>query len=226
MELKDKAVVITGATKGLGKALAEALSVEGAKLVVSGIGPELNEVASSLHILGVKADVTDEAQIQALAQKAVEALGGIDIWINNAGVWLPHGTVEEVPTEKARKLMDVNFWGTFFGCREALKIMKNKGGGTILNIVSARAVDPRAGEAVYGATKFAANGLSEYLRLELAPYGIQVIAVHPGGMRTELFREKMPENYAEYMDPAEVARKIVGNLKQDKPLTEQVIRRA
>ncbi len=226
MELKDKVVVITGATKGLGKALVGELTVEGAKLVISGIGPELNEIASSINAVAVRADVTDEAQIRALAEAAVSALGRIDIWINNAGVWLPHGPMEEVPTEKARKMMDVNFWGTFFGCREALKIMKRQGGGAIVNIVSVRAVDPRAGEAVYGATKFAANGLSASLRLELAPHGIRVIAVHPGGMRTELFREKMPANYAEFMDPAEVARKIVDNLKLDEPLPEQIIRRA
>lgn len=225
MQLKDKVVVITGATKGLGKALTGEFASESAKLVISGIGPELNEIASSINAVAIRTDVTDETQVRNLAESAVSALGRIDIWINNAGVWLPHGPVEEVSADKARKVMDVNFWGTLFGCREALKIMKRQGGGTIINILSVRAVDPRAGEAIYGASKFAANGLSAALRLELEPQGIQVVSVYPGGMRTDLFREKMPENYAEFMDPAEVARKIVDNLKLDRSLPEQIIRR-
>lgn len=224
-ELKSKVAVITGAGRGLGRALAYVLNKEGARLALGDITEEVKEIADEIGAVAVISDVANESDVSALAEIAVQNFGQIDIWINNAGIWLPHAPLEEVPIYKVRKMMEVNFLGTFFGCREAILKMKLRGEGIILNIISIRAKDPRANETAYTASKFAADGLTKALREELRPFNIKVIGVYPGGMRTELFKEKMPENYSEYMDPLAVAEKIVANLKSQTPEEELIIKR-
>lgn len=102
--LKDKVAVITGAGMGLGRALADVLHEEGAKLALGDVVDEVKEVARELHALAVIADVTNESEVNALAEIAVKEFGRINIWINNAGVWLPHGPIEEVPANRLGSL--------------------------------------------------------------------------------------------------------------------------
>ena len=229
MNLRDKVIVITGAGKGLGRALVEICVKEDAKVMAADIAAQLSGRAiarpDSNEVFAVQADVSDEDQVKNLAQTAVQKFGRIDIWVNNAGIWIPHGPVEETSAERARKLINVNFLGTLFGCQEALKQMKRQGEGTIVNVISIRAKDPRAGEVAYTASKFAADGLTKALREELRSANIAVLGVYPGGMQTNLFEEKMPENYKEYMPPEDVAQKIIENLKNDSPQDELIIKR-
>ena len=225
MDLKDKVIVVTGAAKGLGRALAEEAKKEGARVVLCDISPETDAVARSLGAVGVAADVRDEVQVRGVAEAAVSQFGRIDVWINNAGLWTPYTPSDEIGVERVRDLMDVNFFGVFNGCRAAIRQMKEQGSGIIVNVLSIRAKEPRAKTAAYSASKFAADGFSKVIRDELRPVGIAVVTVYPGGMRTAAFGETRPANYAELMDPAEVAGEILNNLKQEKPLEELVMKR-
>lgn len=224
MDLKDKIVVITGGTKGLGKAMALSLLENGSKVVVCSREENRPEDLEE-NILWIKADVTKENELKNLVEKVVEKFGTLDIWINNAGIWLPHLPIEEINWERAHDLIEVNLFGTVYGSKVALTQMRKQNSGLIINILSTSALDGKINETAYCSSKFAANGFTKSLMKEVDGKNIKVIAVYPGGMRTNLFDEKKPEKYDEFMDPNDVAEKIVENLKKDISLEELIIRR-
>ncbi len=142
MNHSNKVIAITGGTKGLGKAMSEILIAKGAKV----------STCSRANY-----DVTDEKVLTSFAEK----IGHIDIWINNAGVWLPPEPIENLDMEKARNLININLFGTINGTRVAVRQMKKQGSGTIVNIISTTAFDGMNGSsgAMYVATKYALRGL-------------------------------------------------------------------
>ena len=224
MELKDKIVVVTGGTRGLGRALSFCFLKNGAKVVVcSKKEEELKNLEEG--IWGIKADVTKENELQKIVDFVKEKFGKLDIWINNAGIWLPHLPIEETDWEKAHDLMEVNLFGTVYGSKVALAQMRKQGFGTIINILSTSALDGKVNETAYCASKFAAMGFTKSLRKEVDGKNIKVFSVYPGGMQTNLFDEKKPGNYAEFMKPDYVAEKIMKNLKEDTPEEELIIKR-
>ena len=138
MTLKDKVVVITGGTRGIGHALAKTMKREGAHVVICARNSEeVRGISEELDIMGVVTDMTKEQDVQSLADQVVAKMGSIDMWINNAGVWMSHGAVENFDMQKVRSLFDVNFFGTVYGVRSALRCMKKQGDGAIVNIISA-----------------------------------------------------------------------------------------
>src|SRR3989344_3229587 len=144
MVLKDKVVVITGGSKGCGKALAEAFIREGAKVsICSPNKKELSKTAEEIGALGIVADVRDESEMKALATKTIEKYDAINIWVNNAGIWLPHKNAEDFDMDEVKEMFDINVFGLMNGSRVALRYMKEKGDGTIINIISAAALDGR-----------------------------------------------------------------------------------
>lgn len=226
MTIKDKVIVITGASSGLGKSLAEALALKKARLVLSSHkSDELNATAAVARALPVVADVRNDEQVKNLAAQTVMEFDRIDVWVNNAGIWTPHSPVLEQDIERLHEMMEVNFFGLVYGSRAALAQMRKQGGGTIVQVISIRALDPRPDESGYVASKFAADGFTKCLRLETKNENISVLAVYPAGMQTNLFAEKVPDNYADYMKPETVAALIVENLEKDAPEEELVIRR-
>lgn len=225
MNLKGKVVVITGAACGLGKALAKAFWEKNAKLVLADLdSKKLKETANSLGAVGVLVDVREEKQVKKLAKKAFQKFNKIDIWINNAGIWAPHSPLLEQSVAQLRQMMEVNFFGLVYGSREAVRVMESRGGGIIVQIISIRALDPRPNETGYVATKFAAHGFTESLRLELKSKNILVIGVYPAGIQTNLFGNNLPENYSSYMKPEYVANLIVRNLEKDIPREKLIIK--
>jgi len=225
MELKNKVVVITGGTKGLGKALALSFLKNQAEVVVcSRNEDEINEVIKE-GIFGIVADVTKEEEMNHLLMVAKEKFGQVDIWINNAGLWLPHLSIEETDWARAHDLIEVNLFGTVYGSKVAFMEMKKQGVGLIINIISTSALEGKINETAYCSSKFAAKGFTESLRKEVENTNIKIIAVFPGGMKTNLFDEKIPEKYNDYMDPNDVANIIVDNLKKESPDEELIIRR-
>jgi len=225
MELKNKVVVITGGTKGLGKAMALSFLKNEAKVVVCSRNEnEINEISKE-GIFGVVADVTKENEMNHLLGVAKEKFGQVDIWVNNAGLWLPHLPVEETDWKRAHDLIEVNLFGTVYGSKVALSEMKKKGTGLIMNILSTSALEGKINETAYCSSKFAAKGFTESLRKEEEMGNVKIISVFPGGMKTNLFDEKIPEKYNEYMDPNVVAEKIIENIKKDQPDEELIIRR-
>jgi NAD(P)-dependent dehydrogenase (short-subunit alcohol dehydrogenase family) len=225
MELKNKVVIITGGTKGLGKAMAAGFKKEGVNVVVCANNEDEIKKAGDEGILGLKADVTKEDELKKLLEFTVEKFGQVDIWVNNAGIWLPHLPIEEVDWRRAHDLIEINLFGTVYGSKVALSQIREQGTGVIINILSTSALEGKLNETAYCASKFAAMGFTKSLRKEVDGNNIRVYSVYPGGMRTNLFDEKKPENYDDYMDPKFVAETIIDNLKKDKPEEELIIRR-
>ncbi|KKW11829.1 MAG: Short-chain dehydrogenase/reductase SDR [Candidatus Jorgensenbacteria bacterium GW2011_GWB1_49_9] len=226
MTIKDKVIVITGASRGLGRALTDVFAKEGAKLILSSRqGDAFENESRELGAGFFPADVTDESQVAKLADFAVQKFGRIDVWINNAGIWIPHAPIEEMDLKRVHDMVEVNLFGTIHGSKAALIQMKKQGSGTIINILSTSALEGRAGSSGYCASKYAAVGFTESLRLEAQPENIKVLAVYPGGMQTHLFDEQKPADYDKYMAPDFVAEAIIGNLKKENPEEELIIRR-
>ncbi len=227
MNLKDKVVVITGGTKGLGRALVFKFVDTGAKVVAT-THREETEKDFPENVVFVKTDVRSEKEVQNLARTAIEKFGQIDVWINNAGMLYAFSPESEyIDMEKAHEILDVNFFGTVFGCRAALKYMKEVGQGTVVNILSTAALDATNSKnlKIYAASKWAVNGYLQGLKAENTDSNISLISVYPGGMQTELWKEYKPEKLPDYMDANSVAEKIVTNLQLENPEKEQIIKR-
>ena len=149
----------------------------------------------------------------------------IDIWLNNAGIQIAPSLVEDVNIKKLHYLFDVNFFGYFYGCQVALSYMKRKNEGLIININSTAGLEGKPEISAYSSSKFAIKGLTESIRKELKESSIQVFGVFPGGMKTDIYKEKYPEDINEYMDVDYAVKKVIDNLKLDKPEIDLVIKR-
>lgn len=226
MNLKDKIVVITGASRGLGKSMAGQFAKEDCRIIVTGrTEKDLKEVSKSIDGNYVVADVTKEDDMKKVADFAVKKFGRIDIWINNAGIYTPYAPVEEMDWEKVHELFEVNFFGTVYGSKAALIQMKKQKFGTIMNIISTSGLEGRPNSSGYCATKFAQDGFTKSLRLELNSSGIKVLSVYPGGMKTVLYGQWKHPEYDSFMEPEYAVNLIIQNLKKDIPDDELIIRR-
>ncbi len=201
MRLKGKVAVVTGSGRrgGLGEAIARKLSAEGCTLVVSdlagqdagdptGVGAEMEAIARELGRASTCAcDVRHPAQVAALAQHAVDAHGGLDIWVNNAGVGYIMKPLLEVTPDDWRAVIDVNLSGAFFGLQAAARIMVEQGrGGRIVNIASQAAKSGFPHAQAYTSSKHGLVGLARSAAIELGPHGITVNNVCPNHVTTGL----------------------------------------
>lgn len=182
--MKDKVIIITGATSGIGKALAYECASRGARLVVSARNNEkLLEVSEDLirtgiRVLPVKADVSIEEDCRELIRKTVEEFGTIDILINNAGISM-RALFEDVDLDVLRKLMNTNFWGTVYCSKFALPyLLKSK--GSLAGISSIAGYKGLPGRSGYSSSKFAIQGLLEVIRIENRKKGLHVLIAAPG----------------------------------------------
>ena len=184
MASTSRIALVTGASSGIGEATARRLLREG--FVVYGAARRVDKMAGLVaqggHALGM--DVTDDAQMAAGVQQILDAHGRIDLLVNNAG-YGSYGAVEEVPLEEARRQFDVNLFGLAQLIRLVLPTMRAQRSGTIVNVSSIGGKIYTPFGAWYHATKHAVEGFSDALRLELAPFGIRVVIVEPGAIRTE-----------------------------------------
>lgn len=227
MELKDAKVVLTGGARGLGAEIARALVARGAQVLISDLDSvELSDLGIELDMATMHCDVTDRDQVEALGRAAMEEWGRIDFWINNAGVWTPYTPVENVDFNKAHQLIEVNYFGTAYGMVEAIKHMREKGSGIILNILSVRSLKGKALGAAYSASKFAAEGFTQAVRDEVKDTGIKVIGVYPYRIKTALFGDNKHDDYETSMEPQDVARIVLDNLAQEQPAEHQEIWKA
>lgn len=192
-QLEQSVAVITGAATGIGRALAARLAAEGASLCLADINKgALDVVAHALRAKGCDVaahavDVADRRQMEALCRNTVEHFGRADLLINNAGVALC-GDVEEVSLNDIEWLMGINFWGTVYGVKYFLPLLKQQEKAYIVNLSSVFGMIAPPGQAAYSASKFAVRGFTEALRHELADTSVQVSSVHPGGIRTGIAR--------------------------------------
>ncbi len=188
--LAGKIAIITVAGTGIGKGIARAFAREGAHLVIASRNQQnLDRTAQELRsegatVLVVPTDVTDEAQVIALFERAIQVFGRVDILVNNAGVF-DGGPLETLSLETWQKVIAVNLTGPFLCSREAMKIMKRQGGGRIINIGSISAQVPRMHSVPYTTSKHGLVGLTKAAALEGRAFGVVVSCLHPGNVATE-----------------------------------------
>jgi NAD(P)-dependent dehydrogenase (short-subunit alcohol dehydrogenase family) len=216
--LEDQVIVITGGTSGIGLATAKRAARRGARVVLcSRNEPELRETVAAIEKAGgqarsVVADVANQQDVERLADTAMEEFGGIDTWVNNAGVSF-YGKLTDVAVEDMRRLFEVNFWGTVYGARAAVARLRGNGGALINigSIVSDRAI-PLQG--AYSASKHAVKGFTDALRMELAEERtpISVTLIKPSAIDTPYFQHAKNYMATEPKPPAPVyAPDVVAN---------------
>ncbi|MEW2523611.1 SDR family NAD(P)-dependent oxidoreductase [Streptomyces sp. NPDC047071] len=185
----DRVWFITGASRGLGRAFAEAALAAGDRVAVAArtTGP-LEEMAAAHpgRVLTLGVDVTDRDAVFAAVAEAVGHFGRLDVVVNNAGA-LSMGMVEEFTEAEARALMDLNFFGALWVSQAVLPTLRAQGSGHIVQISSISALGGFPSTGLYSAGKFALEGLSESLAMEVAGFGIKVSIVQPGGYWTDLY---------------------------------------
>lgn len=195
----DSVVVITGASSGIGRAIALRLAGRGAAVVLAARREDvLDEVVQECERLGglalaVPTDVTDEDAVTDLARRAIETYGRIDAWVNNAGVYVA-GPFEEIPVGVWRRVLETNVLGTVHGCRAALPFMREQGAGVIVNVASLLGAIGMPNVTPYVASKFAVRGFSASLRMELLGTPVEVATILPGAIDTPLWDHSA--NYA------------------------------
>jgi len=217
METDGKTAIVTGGTKGIGRAIAEALTGEGISVCVSARKQsEVDQVVKELgrRAIGFVCDVRDHSQVKALISHTIKELGGLDILINNAGIGT-FETVEETSPEDFRAVLETNLFGVFYGCHEAIPQMKKRGGGYIINISSLAGANPHPRMAAYNASKFGLNGFSEALMQEVRHDNIKVSYIMPGSVNTE-FGGDSPNNEKSWqLTPRDIARVVIDLLHHD-----------
>jgi NADP-dependent 3-hydroxy acid dehydrogenase YdfG len=195
--LEGMVVAVTGASSGIGEATALACAGAGASVALAARREDrLRELAARIEsgggrALAVGCDVSDEQQAGDFVRRAAEELGRLDVLVNNAGVMLL-GPIEGAPTEEWRRMIDANVYGVLYCSHAALPIMREQGGGHIVNVSSVAGRIARAGSGVYNLTKFGVGAFSESLRQEGVPIGVRVTIIEPGAVATELAMHNRP----------------------------------
>ncbi|HUO03109.1 MAG TPA: SDR family oxidoreductase [Rhizomicrobium sp.] len=197
---KDKIVVITGASSGLGEAAARVLAKNGARLVLGARRVDrLKALASELSLgdkAAVETDVANYDQVKHLVDHAVKIHGKVDVVLNNAGL-MPLSPLDRLKIDDWDRMIDVNIKGVLYGIAAALPHMKAQKSGHIINVSSVAGHRVRAGTAVYSATKTAVRVISEGLRQEVKPYNIRTTIISPGAVSSELLESITEKDVAQ-----------------------------
>ncbi|WP_122091191.1 SDR family NAD(P)-dependent oxidoreductase [Halalkalicoccus subterraneus] len=189
--LDEKTAVVTGSSNGIGFAIAQHLATEGANVVINSRSQTraqeaAEEIDCSSGVLPIEADVTDYSSLRSLAEQTVDEFGSLDIWVNNAGINI-RGPAEDISLDDWQTVLDVNLSGTFYGARVAGNRMIEQGtGGNIINISSMMGEQGQTGRTPYNTSKGGVNNLTRCLAVEWAEHDIQVNAVAPGYIQTDM----------------------------------------
>lgn len=188
MRFEGKTALVTGAASGIGAAIADRLTAEGATVVVADLKMQEAEAkARELdRAIAVEVDVADEEAVRAMVATTVEKTGALHLLVNNAGIGGPLAPTGEYPVDGWRQVIDVNLNGVFYGMRHAIPEMKKAGGGAIVNMASILGSVGFAGSVAYVAAKHAVLGMTQNAALDHAADGIRVNAVGPGFIHTPL----------------------------------------
>ena len=238
--IRDKVVIITGASSGIGEATAKELASKGAKLVLAArredrlIKLQQDIQHTGGHVIYKVTDVTSNEQMEELAEVALKEFGKIDILVNNAGV-MPHSFLYKKKIDDWNKMIDVNIKGVLYGIAAVLPTMRERKSGHIINLSSVAGHFVGPGSTVYAGTKFAVRAISEGLRKEEAGNNIRSTIISPGAVQSELINlitdmdlkpgiDKLYEDVA--IDAESIARAIAFAIEQpsDVAINEMIIR--
>ncbi|HET7101467.1 MAG TPA: SDR family oxidoreductase [Terriglobia bacterium] len=190
-ELRDKVAIVTGGTRGIGFSIARRLLAEGAKVFICGRNAEHLKAALktlgkqfSANVDGIAAEMRRYEDCRKVVQGATEKFGGIDILVNNAGLGY-FKPVDQLTPEEWDETIETNLSGVFYCCREAIPLLRKRGGGYIFNISSLAGTNPVAGGSAYNASKFGLNGFSEAMMQDVRHDGIRVSYIMPGSVDTD-----------------------------------------
>jgi NAD(P)-dependent dehydrogenase (short-subunit alcohol dehydrogenase family) len=211
--LHGRVAVVTGGGRGIGRATCRALAAEGAKVAIGDVDAAAAEAAAAeLGGLGLRVDVTDRPGFTAFLDEIEAQLGPIDVIVNNAGI-MPVARLEDEDERSITRQLEINLHAVIHGTREAVKRMRPRGSGHIVNIASIAGRSGVSHLSTYCATKHGVVGLSEAMRSELRGSGIEISVVMPGLVRTELTAGTKPYRGFKLQTPEQVADAIVAALK-------------
>jgi len=229
LDLTGRIAIVTGGTRGIGRAIAKALASEGARVAITARDEkEIADAVAKLNqssggkLAGYVCDVRDYEQVKSVFARAAQDLGGVDVLVNNAGIGI-FAPVESMSVEDFRAVLETNVFGVFHCCHEAIPLMKQRGGGYIINISSLAGTNAHAEMAAYNASKFGLNGFSEALMQEVRHDGIKVSYIMPGSVNTEFGGDEPSDEKSWQLQPDDIAR-VVLNLLQypDRSLPSRV----
>jgi 3-oxoacyl-[acyl-carrier protein] reductase len=220
--LEGKVAVVTGGSRGIGRAIAAAFLRNGIHVAISGVNParlqkaeaELSrEESSGGSLLTFAADVRDHLAVESMIDETARRRGGLDILVNNAGIgWF--GSVESQGHDDWRRVMDTNITGVFNCCKASIPHLRRRGGGWIINISSLAGSNPFVGGASYCASKAALDAFSEALMQEVRQDGIRVSYVKPGSVNTDFTGSADPQNDWK-LSPEDIAQVVVDLVLHD-----------
>ena len=226
MKLSDKVALVTGSARGLGWEIVQAFAEEGARIAICDLAQsDVDQAVAKLglpqaRVLGIKADVTSERDVNDLFCRTLEKFTRLDVLVNNAGFAWPRGgpvnlEVAETPLDVWLKILDTNLNGTFLCSREALKIMRPQRSGAIINISSPQGKKGKLLRGAYSAAKFGVEGLTQVLALENEAYNIRANCLDPGGIVATEAIKNIPGNRGVRMLSPEIVRACAVYLASD-----------
>lgn len=223
-DYRGKTAIVTGASSGIGAATARELARRGMRVALVARRRErltelADEIAKAGGVASVHAcDVAERAAVEVAFREIESAQGGVDLLVNNAG-YVKHTLFANHALDDIERMTRVNYLGSVYWIKLAIPGMRKRGGGAIVNLSSLAGILPQPDEAAYSAAKAAISALSEVLFYELEPYGIHVLAVHPGLVRTEMFTPeemaRMPKgSEGRFLEPPDFVNQMLGALEK------------
>jgi NAD(P)-dependent dehydrogenase (short-subunit alcohol dehydrogenase family) len=214
MKMENKVAVVTGGTKGIGRAIAEGLLKAGAAVFIcardkSELKRALEQLSALGRVDGEVCDVRNEAQVKMMLAECERVFGGADVLINNAGIGIIGKTVEEMSAEEFEQTLQTNLFGVFYCCHHAIPMIKRRGGGYIINVSSLAGQNAHPRMAAYNASKFGLNGFTEALMQEVRADNIKVTAICPGSVNTYFGGDQPSGDKAWQIQPEDIAEVVI-----------------